>query len=113
MKFSGSRTRTQPSPAHVGVPILARFWQEDGVWNASAFDLAVVVFGNTFEEAQQNFEKALDSHFDLLVEMGRAKATIDRLRQLAMERGFYEQRIKPRETVSTFEVPSEMEACYA
>lgn len=108
-----SRTRTEQSPAHVGVPILVRFWQEDGVWNASAFDLSVAVFGDNFDDARQHFEEALDSHFDLLVEMGRAKDTIDRLKKLADVRGFYEERMNSRETVSRFEVPSEMEECYA
>lgn len=103
---------SQPLPPHVGVPILVRFWHEDDVWNASAFDLGVAVFGDTFEEARANFEVALESHFELLVKMGRAKATVARLRAVAEDRGFYE-RIKPRETVEKYEIPSEMEACYA
>lgn len=113
MKLFGRRTRTQQSPAHTGVPILVRLWQEDDVWNASAFDIPVVVFGHSFNEVRENFEEALDSHFDLLIEMGRARSTIEKLRRIADERGFYEERIKSHETVTRFEVPSEMEACLA
>jgi predicted RNase H-like HicB family nuclease len=98
-------------PPHADVPILVRFWQEDDVWNASAFDLAVSVFGDTFEEARSNFENALDSHFALLVELGRTAETVKRLKGVAKERGFYTQRIKPRQTVEQFEIPREMEAC--
>jgi predicted RNase H-like HicB family nuclease len=110
--FSSGKTKQQ-LPPHADVPILVRFWQEDGVWNASAFDLAVAVFGDTFEEARSNFEVALDSHFALLVDMGRAVATVRRLKRIAKDRGFYADRMKPRQTVEQFEIPREMEACLA
>ena len=55
------------------VPILVRFWQEDGVWNASALDISVAVFGNSFEEARSNFEEALAHHLEVVSEMNSAK----------------------------------------
>ena len=108
-----SMTRKEQPPAHVGVPILVRLWEEDGVWNASAFDLSVAVFGNTLAEAQKHFEEALESHFELLVEIDMVKETISRLKSIADDRGFYEARMNPHEAVSRFEVPLAMEACYA
>ncbi len=108
----GNRTRQPKTYAHVEVPVLVRIWHEDGVWNASAYDLNVAVFGESLEDAQTNFAQALDSHFELLEEMGRAKATVARLRAAAAEHGFYD-RVKPREIVTKFEIPSERELCAA
>jgi predicted RNase H-like HicB family nuclease len=98
---------------HVELPILVRLWEEDGVWNVSAFDLPVAVYGNTFDEARTNFEEALDAHFELLVEMRRAKEVVADLRAAALDRGFYD-RIKPRETVEKFMLNSpKLELCLA
>jgi predicted RNase H-like HicB family nuclease len=109
-----SRKTKKQVPSHVNVPILVRLWPEDGVWNASAFDLSVAVFGDTYEDAKRNFEEALDSHFALLVELGRAAETVKRLKRIAKERGFYAARIKPGQAVEQFEIPRhEMEACLA
>jgi predicted RNase H-like HicB family nuclease len=99
-----SRNASQPKSAHVDLPILVRFWYEDDVWNASAFDLPVAVFGNSFDEARSNMEEALDAHFELLVEMNRATITVKKLKRIAEDRGFYD-RIQPRETVEKFMLP--------
>jgi predicted RNase H-like HicB family nuclease len=99
------------TPPHLALPILVRLCERDGVWNVGAFDLPVAAFGNTLDEARKNFEEALDAHFELLVEMKRAKAVIERLRRVARDRGFYD-RIKPRETVEKFILKSpQVEMC--
>ena len=87
------------------VPILVRFWQEDGVWNASAMDISVAVFGNSFEEARSNFEEALARHFEVLREMKQLSQTIRDLRRAAKDRGFY-QRIEPGSPFETFSLPN-------
>lgn len=94
-------TKKHPHPA-AGVPILVRFWEESGVWNASAFDLPIAVFGNTYAEARKNFEGALIAHFDLLIELKRAGIVADQLRKIADEQGFYYERVKPCVTVEKF-----------
>ena len=86
------------------VPILVRFWQEDGVWNASALDISVAVFGNSFEEARSNFEEALARHFEVLQEMKQLPQTIRILQRAAKDRGFY-QRIEPGSPFETFPLP--------
>jgi predicted RNase H-like HicB family nuclease len=112
MKTIGTGKTKHQLPPHDVPPILVRFWPEDDVWNASAFDLGVAVCGDTFEEARQNFEEALCKHFELLSKMGRAKETIARLRTAAVDRGFYD-RITPRETFAAYPVPTEMAPCFA
>ena len=83
--------------------VLVKLWPEDGVWNASAMDIPVVVFGDSFEEAQSNFEEALKAHFDTLTDVNQVRKTIDRLTKAAQKRGFYD-RIQPRETFEKFPV---------
>ena len=83
------------------VPVLVRFWSEDGVWNASAMDIPVAVFGESFEEARAHFEEALASHFEILCERNQIEGTIKILLRAAKDRGFYE-RIQPRETFEKF-----------
>ena len=105
--------KTKPQlPPQVVPPILVKFWPEDDVWNASAFDLGVAVCGDTFEDARKNFEEALDRHFELLCKMGRAKETIKRLRIAAVDRGFYD-RIKPRETFEKYPIPTQLTPSFA
>ncbi len=87
------------------VHILVRFWQEDGVWNASAMDIYVAVFGNSFEEARSNFEEALTRHFEVLREMQQLPQTIRALERAANARGFY-QRIEPGSPYETFQLPT-------
>lgn len=112
MKTLGNgKTKIQLPPQDV-TPILVKFWPEDGIWNASAFDLGVAACGDTFEEARENLKEVLDRHFELLCKMGRTKETIKRLRIAAADRGFYD-RIKPRETFEKFPVPTDMTPCFA
>jgi len=94
--------------------VLVRFRHEDGVWNASALDIPVAVFGGTFEEAESNFEEALKAHFEVLVEFNQARQTIQHLVKVAQDRGLYD-RIEPREIVTKFPViePETPELCHA
>jgi hypothetical protein len=60
----------------VPLQVLCRFWQEDGVWNATTEHLAVAVFGDTFEDAQKNLQDAIVAHMECWVESGKAKELI-------------------------------------
>ncbi len=96
--------KTKKHNLSLAVPVLVRFWQEDRVWNASAMDISVAVFGDTFEEARSNFEEALTAHFEVLCEMNQIDRTIEMLAHAAKSREFY-KRIQPREPYQTFMVP--------
>jgi predicted RNase H-like HicB family nuclease len=105
-----SRKKQSPS---LSIFVLVRFWPEDGVWNASAMDIPVVVCGNSFEDAQNNFEQALMAHFETLADVNQVKKTINRLTKAAKDRGFYD-RIRPRETFEKFPVRLDsLELCHA
>lgn len=109
MNLLSDRKRHSNQPIFV----LVRFWREDDVWNASALDIPVAVFGDSFEEAQRNFEDALRAHFETLIEAKQDKKIIDRLIKVAQDRGFYD-RIKPCETFVKFPVqPEARELCHA
>lgn len=112
MKIFGTGKTKQQLPPPDLPPILVRFWSEDEVWNASALDIGVAVCGDSFEDARKNFEEALDCHFELLMKLGRAEETVERLRIAAFDRGFYD-RIKPRETFEKFPIPTGMAPCFA
>ena len=73
--------------------IMSRAWHEDGVWNVSAFDLPVAVYGRTLEEAQRHFDAAIVTHFWGLAELGKVESTIKHLRRLAKARSFYKNRL--------------------
>lgn len=68
------------------IPVLCKFWQEDGVWNGSAQDLPVAVFGETIEEAKKNLGEALICHFHALHEIGKIEKVTSDLCRLASER---------------------------
>ncbi len=87
------------------VPLLARIWQEDDVWNMSAFDLPIVAYGERIEEARKNFEEAVQSHLDALASLGRLDDVAAALRGLAAEREFYAERMKPHSLVESFVLP--------
>lgn len=72
---------SQHEKGDVIVPLLCRFWEEDGVWNGIAEDAAVAVFGETFEEARRNLRDAIECHLEAAVENGELKSIVDRLRQ--------------------------------
>jgi predicted RNase H-like HicB family nuclease len=50
------------------IPVLARLWWEDGVWNGEAIDLPIAVFGDTFEDAVAHLQDAVMSHLESLVD---------------------------------------------
>src|SRR5262249_45942729 len=68
------------------VPILVKFWQEDGAWNGSAHDLPVAVYGNSLKETRERLGDAIISHLNALQRLGRIDAVINDLRRLAQER---------------------------
>ncbi len=72
----------------VAIPILCRFWFEDGVWNGTAEDMAVAVFGSTFEEAMSNMRAAVGSHIESVMEAGEIEDLIRHLQERAKEYGF-------------------------
>lgn len=72
----------------IEVPILCRFWCEDEVWNGSAQDLPVSVFGKNFEQAKKHLAEALHSHFEALEEVGLLDQTIQELCRIAHNRTF-------------------------
>jgi predicted RNase H-like HicB family nuclease len=64
------------------IPVLCKFWKEDGVWNASAEHLPIAVFGDTFEDALKNLRDAIISHIQSVREAGQ----IDQLISLLLKR---------------------------
>jgi hypothetical protein len=56
------------------------------VWNGSAHDLPVAVFGKTIDEARKNLSEALAAHFRALQEIGKAEEVTRNLCRLAEER---------------------------
>lgn len=70
------------------IPILCKFWQEEGLWNGIAVDLPVAVFGDTFEEAMTHMRDALVCHLDVLNQSGKANETEEHLREKAHDYGF-------------------------
>ena len=92
--------------------VLVKFWPSDGVWNASAMDIPVSVFGTTFEEARNNFEDALLAHFETLADVGQLKPTLQLLQRIASDRGVFD-RLEPRETFAKFPIANEtLELCH-
>jgi hypothetical protein len=71
--------RTEPSKE---IPVICKFWQEDGVWNGSAHDLPVAVFGNTLEEAKEHLADAIISHFCALQKIGQLDAVVFELQNV-------------------------------
>lgn len=69
----------------VEIPILLRFWEEEGVWNGEAVDLPVAVFGRSFEETTRNLQDAVISHLETLKEIGTLKETVATLRACARQ----------------------------
>jgi predicted RNase H-like HicB family nuclease len=65
------------------IPVLARLWREDGVWNGEAIDLPVAVFGDTFENAVAHLQDAVMSHLESLEEIGKLEDTAHILRACA------------------------------
>lgn len=99
--FKSRKSQKSRKATEIRVTVLVGFWQEDGVWNASALDLPVAVFGTTFEEARAHFEDAIVSHFETLCELGRIEKTIKHLKRAEEGRKFYE-RIPPRQAFEKY-----------
>ena len=95
-----------PYKASLSAPLLARIWNEDGVWNVSAFDLPIVSYGDDLDEARVHFGEAVESHFAALASLGRLDSTIAHLRLLAESRDFLEQRAQPQTLIENFPVPA-------
>jgi predicted RNase H-like HicB family nuclease len=73
------------STSPISVPILCKFWHEDGVWNGVAEDVPVAVFGRTFEEAQENMRSAIESHMESVAEAGNVASLIRHLQERSRE----------------------------
>ena len=69
------------------LPIICRFWQEDGVWNGEAVDIPIATFGDTFEEAMQGLKEGIVSHFNASAQVGSVQELIDTVEQIAVDRG--------------------------
>ncbi len=67
------------------IPVLCKFWAEDGVWNASAVDLAVAAYGKTIKQAQKNLADAIICHLQALQEVGELAREAQRLQNLARD----------------------------
>jgi hypothetical protein len=93
------RVAVRPRINSMCIPILVRIWHEDGVWNLSAFDLPIVVYDEDLEKARLYFGEAACSHFMTLKERGKLEKTAIELLKIARKRGFYEQRVQPRQLV--------------
>lgn len=99
-------------PRSAAIFVLVRFWPEDGVWNASAMDIPVAVFGSSFEDARKNFEEAFEAHLEVLAETKRLKKTLQKLERAAQDRGAYD-RIQPGEMFEKFPIADETwELCH-
>ena len=83
MKKTNHTRRNGSKGGGKGVPVLCRFWREDGVWNAIAVELPVAVFGKTFEQARDHLREAIETHCLALQDAGEFSATIRRLRARA------------------------------
>jgi len=89
MKFWNTKKASE-TESYTLLPVLCRFWQEDGIWNATAAHLAVAAFGDSFEEAQKNLRNAIMAHIECWAEAGKADQLVALLRdqsheQLALE----------------------------
>lgn len=69
----------------VSIPVLCKFWCEDGVWNGAAEHLPVAAFGETFEEAKRNLANAVVCHFESANETGRIDQLVSELQGHARE----------------------------
>lgn len=67
----------------LAIPVLARLWREDDVWNGEAVDLPIAVFGSTFEATVGNLQDAIMSHLEALQEIGKLEETAHILRACA------------------------------
>jgi hypothetical protein len=81
--FKRSSAPAQHPPVVLTIPVLCRFWSEDGVWNGSAVDLPVSVYGNDIMQAQRHMVDAIICHLEALQEVGKLDAEVERLQARA------------------------------
>ncbi len=86
----------------LGVPMLAKLWNEDDVWNVSALDMPVVAYGKTIDEARQNFEEALLCHFQALQHFHELEDVANTLRAKAAQYDFYRERLRAGTIIENF-----------
>ncbi len=84
-KSSGRGTGAHNTEDSVAIPILCKFWSEDGVWNGVAEPLPVAVFGETFEEAKDNLRNAIAAHLEAVREVGDLDTTVKNLLRSAKD----------------------------
>jgi predicted RNase H-like HicB family nuclease len=74
--------------SETSVPVLCRFWFEDGVWNGIAADAPIAAFGSTVEEAMGNLREAIETHVLAAIETGQIASLINHLQERARDYGF-------------------------
>lgn len=72
--------RVKGTSALNGIPVLCRFWREDGVWNGVAEELPIAVFGKTFETAKENLREAIENYCLVMMDAGQFASLVRRLR---------------------------------
>jgi predicted RNase H-like HicB family nuclease len=78
-KLFGRGASVSKTEHSVAVPILCKFWSEDGVWNGVAEHLPVAVFGETFEAAKDNLRSAIGAHLETVRELDDLDSTTETL----------------------------------
>jgi len=86
----------------VEIPVLCRLWEEDGIFNGVAEDLAVAVFGDTYEEASKNLGEAIIAHLQALQKLGQLDDVIEQLRVRAREASLMSQSLPRNQAVYRF-----------
>ncbi|MGD0270734.1 MAG: hypothetical protein ABSB14_16835 [Candidatus Sulfotelmatobacter sp.] len=82
-KIFGENKSDSSASSVLEIPVLARLWREEDVWNGEATDLPIAVFGDTFEDALKHLQDALISHLEALQEIGKLEETAHILRACA------------------------------
>lgn len=78
-KLSGCSASFSKSEHSGAVPILCKFWSEDGVWNGVAEHIPVAVVGETFEAAKENLRSAIGAHLEAIRESGDLDSNLETL----------------------------------
>jgi predicted RNase H-like HicB family nuclease len=102
---SGLSRKTKKASEITEVAVFVRFWEEDGIWNASAVDLPVAAFGKNLKEAKNNFGDAIMTHFDTLQELGKLEEVVRQLRRKPEDCKAFAENITSDEFVSKFKAP--------
>jgi predicted RNase H-like HicB family nuclease len=84
------------------IPILCRFWLEDGVWNGEAVHLPVAVFGSTLEESMRHLGDALLTHLEAEQQVGTIERTVEYLKICAKENCMTIEEMAPHRFLSRF-----------